>query len=334
MCYVFLWMGDMDQAIKSGQRALALASALMDLGLEVVTNFRLGQAHFGLGEYRRAIDVLKQTIEPLQGELIRERFGLPVIPSATCRMWVGMCLANLGEFGAAIAMAEDGLRVAETAGHHYSIANASWGVGGSNLLRGDYDRVIRTLEPSLELCRRGNFAFSFPWISGALGLAYACSGRAAQGLPLIQEAVEQSGALNFMAVHPRTLTWLGEAYLAAGRLVDGLESAQQALSLARAHKQRGVEADALRVLGDVLTTQSPVDPERAAASYREALFLAEELEMRPLVAHCQLGLGKLYRRIGKPQEAREHLVTATRMYREMDMRFWLEQAQAELRGLG
>ena len=86
----------------------------------------------------------------------------------------------------------------------------------------------------------------------------------------------------------------------------------------------------LRVLGDLLTTQSPVDPERAAVSYREALFLAKELEMRPLVAHCQLGLGKLYRRTGKRQEAREHLVTAKTMYREMDMRFWLEQAEAEM----
>ena len=48
--------------------------------------------------------------------------------------------------------------------------------------------------------------------------------------------------------------------------------------------------------------------------------------MRPLVAHCHLGLGKLYRRTGKREQAQEHLATATTMYREMDMRFWLEQA--------
>ena len=52
--------------------------------------------------------------------------------------------------------------------------------------------------------------------------------------------------------------------------------------------------------------------------------------MRPLVAHCHLGLGKLSRRTGKRQEAQEHLATATTMYREMDMRFWLEQAGAEI----
>ena len=55
--------------------------------------------------------------------------------------------------------------------------------------------------------------------------------------------------------------------------------------------------------------------------------------MRPLVAHCHLGLGKLYRRTGKRQEAQEHLTTATTMYRELDMRFWLEKAEAAIREL-
>jgi hypothetical protein len=54
--------------------------------------------------------------------------------------------------------------------------------------------------------------------------------------------------------------------------------------------------------------------------------------MRPLVAHCHLGLGKLYRRTGKREQAREHLTNAT-TYREMDMRLWLEQAEAEMREL-
>ncbi len=62
--------------------------------------------------------------------------------------------------------------------------------------------------------------------------------------------------------------------------------------------------------------------------------LGEELDMRPLVAHCHLGLGKLYRHTGKRQDAQEHLTAATTMYREMDMRFWLDQAVAEIARLG
>ena len=52
--------------------------------------------------------------------------------------------------------------------------------------------------------------------------------------------------------------------------------------------------------------------------------------MRPLVAHCHLGLGKLYRRTGQPERAREHLTTATTRYREMDMTYWPEKAEAEM----
>jgi uncharacterized protein HemY len=50
--------------------------------------------------------------------------------------------------------------------------------------------------------------------------------------------------------------------------------------------------------------------------------------MRPLVAHCHLGLGRLYRQTGKRQQAQEHLEMASTMYREMDMPFWLAQAEA------
>jgi len=80
-------------------------------------------------------------------------------------------------------------------------------------------------------------------------------------------------------------------------------------------------------------TAPEVQPSDAAAAeerYREAKALAGALEMRPLLAHCHLGLGKLYRRTGKHEQAREHLAIATTMFREMEMRFWLEQAEAEL----
>ena len=60
--------------------------------------------------------------------------------------------------------------------------------------------------------------------------------------------------------------------------------------------------------------------DEAARHAREALALAEPLGMRPLVAHCHLGLGKLCHRTGKRGPAREHLRTATAMYRDMEMR--------------
>ncbi len=109
--------------------------------------------------------------------------------------------------------------------------------------------------------------------------------------------------------------------------------AERALALSRDQKERGNEAQALRLLGDIASHPDPPDAENGEDHYRQAMTLAEELGMRPLVAHCHLGLGKLYRRTGKREQAQEHLTTATTMYREMDMRFWLEQAEAETKAL-
>ena len=55
--------------------------------------------------------------------------------------------------------------------------------------------------------------------------------------------------------------------------------------------------------------------------------------MRPLVAHCHLGLGTLHRRAGDQTKAQEHLTTAATLYREMGMTFWLEKADAALGGV-
>jgi tetratricopeptide (TPR) repeat protein len=88
------------------------------------------------------------------------------------------------------------------------------------------------------------------------------------------------------------------------------------------------------LLGDIATHPDRFDTERAEAHYRQALALAEPRGMRPLVAHCHLGLGKLYKRTGQRERAQEHLATATTMYREMGMTYWLEKAEAEMRELG
>jgi len=84
-------------------------------------------------------------------------------------------------------------------------------------------------------------------------------------------------------------------------------------------------------VGNLQVTLDPPAVMGAETSYSEALALAEPRGMRPLLAHCHLGLGKLYRRTGQRERAQEHLTTATTMYREMGMTYWLENAEAAMR---
>jgi tetratricopeptide (TPR) repeat protein len=130
--------------------------------------------------------------------------------------------------------------------------------------------------------------------------------------------------MGFVAIQPLFLLYLSEVYVLADRLDEAGEFAWRALTLTRERGQRGFEAWALRLVGEVVVRRGP--PAHADGHYRDALALAEELGMRPLVAHCHLGLGKLYRRTGTHEQAREHLTTATAMYREMYMRLWLSTA--------
>jgi hypothetical protein len=123
--------------------------------------------------------------------------------------------------------------------------------------------------------------------------------------------------------------WLGESYLLARRMDDAARVGRQALELSRNRKERGYEAWALRLLGEIASHCDPPDVGAAEAHYGAAMTLASELGMRPLLAHCHLGLSKLYRRTGNHAKAQEHLTTARVMYREMDMGFWLEKAETE-----
>ena len=128
----------------------------------------------------------------------------------------------------------------------------------------------------------------------------------------------------------RTIS-LSEAYLVAGREADARAAAQRALGLARQHKERGYEAYTLRLLSEIAACEDPFDIGEAEDHYRQALALAEELGMRPLTAHCHVGLGKLYRRSGDLRLAKEHLNNSVAMMREMEMGLWLERAEVELK---
>jgi tetratricopeptide (TPR) repeat protein len=127
---------------------------------------------------------------------------------------------------------------------------------------------------------------------------------------------------------------LAQAALAVQALPLAREHAEEALALSRSQNERGDEAWSLCLLGAIDAHGESASVPVAEAHYLEGLARAEELGMRPLVAHCHLGLGKLYTRTGERHKASEHLAAAVTMSREMAMRFLLEQAEAAMPSLG
>jgi tetratricopeptide (TPR) repeat protein len=266
----------------------------------------------------------------LHGELLYERFGLHGLASVLSRNYLSVSLAECGAFAEAKAPTEEAVQLAEAVDHPFSRVSSYFTVGFRALFQGDLPQAIPVLEQALDLAQGAHIRLIVPWVAAALGAAYALAGRRADALPLLEQAVEQAVAMRFMTDHALGVVWLGEAYLLAGRLDEAATQAQRALEFSRTHQERGHEAYALRLLADIAARREPPERAQADAHYRQALALANELGMRPLQAHCHLGLGTLYNQMRLAQQARTALGTAIELYRAMEMTFWLPQTEAVL----
>jgi class 3 adenylate cyclase/tetratricopeptide (TPR) repeat protein len=331
----YFWLtGEQKLAVEHGQRVLDIATATGDVGARVRAHLDLGQAYHVVGEYRQAVGLLDRNVDALQGEFLGRRFGLVGLASVLSRAWLVWCLAELGEFEHAVPRGEEAIRIAETVDHPYSILTAYFGVGGLHLRRGELIRAIAVLERALELCRTWDTQLRlwFLGVAPSLGHAYALSGKAAQAITLLEQAMEQAAARKMMFAQPLRLGWLAHAHLQAGRAPEARRLARQALDLARHQRERGHEVWIHGIIGEIAAHEP--DVAAAEGAYRAAIELGDALGMRPRVAVAHLGLGRLYRQAGRPGDARQHLETAVEYLRAAQMPFWLEQAEAERSAVG
>jgi tetratricopeptide (TPR) repeat protein len=323
----FWTTGDPQRAVEVGQRALALAGTLGDAALQVVVHLFLGRAYHALGDYPLAIDLLRQNLVALEGALLRERFGLSGLPSVMSRDLLARCLAELGAFTEGLAHGEEGLRLAEAVDHPNSLIQGCHGVSHVYLRKGEWHQAILWLERGLDVCRVWDIPVLLYNVSSTLGYTYVLAGRMSEALPLLEQSASTEGMEGRSG---RVHGWLSEAYLRLGRLDEALAVALRGLEFCRTQAQRGEQAWALRLLGEIHAHRHPPEIELAEASYHEALALAEALGMRPLQAHCHRGLGTLYAKIGHREQAQAELSIAIRLYKAMAMTFWLPQAEAAL----
>jgi class 3 adenylate cyclase/tetratricopeptide (TPR) repeat protein len=327
--YLFM-AGQYDRAIASSQRAHAISTAIGDFALQISANLYVGAPCHALGDYRQAIDLLRQTKESLTGDHLYERFNLPYLPSVLSRAWLLYGLVEMGAFTEGVVIGEEGKQVAEAVDNPFSLVCAYYGIGLLALRRGGLHTAIAVLERGMGVCQARHVLLLFPWVAAALGTAYALSGQVTEAIPLLEQAVEQAATMHVIPWQALWISELGEAYLLADRLDEAITQAQRALHLSRTHQEQGHEAWALRLLGEIHAHQAPSAVERAEIHYRQALALAEALGMRPLQAHCHRGLGSLYAKIGQWEPARAELAAAIALYRAMDMALWLPPAEAAL----
>jgi tetratricopeptide (TPR) repeat protein len=325
MCRVLRVTRDPDGDMAAGQHALELAVELGEGTLQVQTFYRLGQVYATSGDFGRAAELLRRTVEAADRE--------PGTPSTFVRLhsqaWLGLTLGALGAFAEGRRQGEEALRLATLEGRGAAPIVVRSRLGLLYLAQGDLEPAIQVLEQGLALSRASGHRNSLRSIMAGLGYAYTLQGRLAEGHALLEEAISESLRTSGGQGSLR-LAWLSEVCRLAGRGNEAWQHARQALDLARQHKERANEAHALHQLGTVHAHASSPDVQQAQVRYQEALILAEELGMRPLQAHCHFGLGTLYTKLGRREQARAKLSAAIDLYRAMEMTFWLPQTEAAL----
>src|SRR5215831_7901123 len=311
----------------------AIGASLRDVPLQVAGVYYhvwLGNLS---GDYHGTERRCRSLIDALPGDLSRNRFGLVAYPAVVARAFLARALAELGAFDEGREYGEEAVRLAESLDHQFSLIWACLNLGRLEELRGEFNRAIMALERALAISNEWNIAYLTPLALASLGHVYARSGRVEEGVSWLQQALAGYASAEIGYLHSMSMVQLGEAHLLAGGVEEAWDLGTRAVALAGERGERGHEAWAHRLLGETASYREGVSVMAAEAHYAAATALALELGMRPLLAHCRFSPGKLHGRAGA-ERATEHLTTAMNLFHEMGMRFWFEQAKAEMQARG
>jgi class 3 adenylate cyclase/tetratricopeptide (TPR) repeat protein len=322
-----LMLGELDEALVSGYRALEIAGRLEDLRLRILTTMYLEQAHFFRGDYQRAVDLATDNLSVLH----REFLGNSAPSSAYDRGWLSASLAQLGQITLAAEVGAEAIRLAEARQHPFFMHEAYLLASIVQTIKGDWANSLLLLNKGFKAIQTANAVLMTSTYVVRIGLVLARLGETKEALNHVRHGAELLAIESHVGLSGFQYVELGRACLTLGRLDEAQRFGERGVELLSGHL--GGRAHALQLLGDIATHPERFDAERGEAHYRQALALAEPRGMRPVIAHCHLGLSKLYQRTGRREQASEHLTIATTMYREMDMSFWLERAEAETREL-
>jgi tetratricopeptide (TPR) repeat protein len=240
------------------------------------------------------------------------------------------CLTELGQFDDGSRYGQEAMRIAEAAGHAFSLYQAWRSLASLYLCQGALNHAIALLERALALCQEADLPYGVPATVSRLGWADAQAGHPVEALADLEQMGQLAASHRTAGGYAMWLVLLSEGYVAVGRLSAAIPLAHEALATARDRKERGAKGYAPRLLGTLTAQGTAPDVVAAARYYQHAILLAQELGMRPLLAHCHRGLGMLYAQAGRPEQARAELSAAVDLYHTMKMTFWLPETGAAL----
>ncbi|HKQ57553.1 MAG TPA: adenylate/guanylate cyclase domain-containing protein [Candidatus Eisenbacteria bacterium] len=325
-----LQLNELGDAFSAAERGLEIAVRLGDPSVWIPAASNLALLHNIQGDHARVVELTTDNLARLADAELHGNLGGSAPYSVYDRWFLSSSLVALGRFTEAAAVAAEGVSLAEAMGNPYTVGAAHWGASVIPAWLSDWVRARHHLERCITVLRAAGIGSLLPRALAQNARALAELDERSQAEKHLREAEElirsqiSRGHLDFQGA---TYSILGRACLTLDRLADARRFADQAVEMG-SHRY-GEQANALALRGAVATHPDSFDPEAGEVFYGRALALAEPRGMRPLIARCHLGLGRLFRRTGRVSRASAHLATATALYQELGMRSELRQAERE-----
>jgi len=306
------------RAIEFGENGLRLADESGDRRAKGELLFRVAQCYHVLGNNRKALALMDESLAITTEERKRERFDLTVISSVGNRTWLVTILAECGDFAAGLAHAERALEIARQADHPLSEVLATLAKGHLLRRKGELEAAMRALELGMALSARYSLPMWRLRLESSLGIAYAHSGRADEGVELAKQSLARAEGMGLMVDRPMLHFHLGEALLLSGRSAEAFTQGKRALEFAISQENRRDEPWARLLVARARLAAGELD--EAAQDLESAHRMATTNESRPLAAICQATLGLVEGKRGNRAAAERLAAAAHAAYAELGMR--------------
>lgn len=320
-------MGRHAEALEAGEQARAIVSAGKVRGLEFYwPAISLAQARFFMGDFREVQSLLRPAAAASTDDAGYRKRGVIGNPAVVSHTFLALSLAETGDFDDALAHALSALSLSERLDSPWDTGHACMAVGVVHLRRGDTSSGVPVLKRGVELTRVRDLPMGTRILTPVLGAGLAREGAFAAALEILAPVAAAP-------LLPYCLNFVGEAYLLADHADEAAGIAARALEHSTQRKEHGTRAWAFWLLGRIASSRALPDVAIAFEHYRRALALAGERDMRPLAAHCNLGMGELLASTGRQGHARDAFAQAGRLYEGMGMSYWTERVQTVQAGV-
>lgn len=281
--------GEFGAAVEATEQTLTYAEANDSAELRVYADISFGWNYYALGRYEEGARHAERAVDFLTGDKAREHYGVVTLPAVNARVWLAMCLGELGRFEDALFHAEAAMELADQVLDPWSLVAASLALGTTCRISGAHDRAVEVLGKGLDVTKRYAVPVWTTPLQASLGIALARAGEIQAGHTQLARALEVSEELGIAFFRSNAAMWLAETELLAGEL----SRAERRLAdlhreLARS-KERGLEAYAWLLTGSVALARGE-SSSCVRDAFERARSLALDRLMLPLVAECEQAL--------------------------------------------